>query len=562
MRTRRLFRLLLACLAVGLCLAAGGYAGLRAYRSVRQARFLKQARQYLAQSETKKAFFCAQRALRADPHDVDALRLLAELDETTRSPGALLARSRVVELRPRSVEDRLALVRTALLLRDYTAATNALDGVANPDRSSAAYHTLAGALASNLNQPLQAEAHFLEAARIEPQNPLAELNLAVLRLHSGRSNEIDQARASLIRLSENSTNSVVRCQALRERTIAATRAHQSDPALRLCHQLLEQTNSVFRDQLLRLDILRETPSPEFNAALSSAQRAAAGDSARIYELATWQTAAMGPRETLAWLQTLPRAIQTNQPTALLLAECQCLLADWAALQAVLTSQRWQDLEFMRHAFLARALRGLALADSSRGEWEQAIKASGRQKACLVMLLRLAAQWSWVAEQQAALWTLLNEYPGEEWAYRSLAQGFFLTGQTRSLMMLYSQRVNRAPSDLSAKNNLAMTALLLDAREFQPHKLARDLYAMAPTNATFASTYAFSLNLQKRSPEALVILQRLNSEELERPAISAYYGLVLQASGNPGKAKKYLELGLKAPLLPEERKLVERARAAG
>jgi hypothetical protein len=34
--------------------------------------------------------------------------------------------------------------------------------------------------------------------------------------------------------------------------------------------------------------------------------------------------------------------------------------------------------------------------------------------------------------------------------------------------------------------------------------------------------------------------------------------VLEATGNRLKAKKYLDLALKAPMLPEERKLVESA----
>src|SRR2546430_6550063 len=44
----------------------------------------------------------------------------------------------------------------------------------------------------------------------------------------------------------------------------------------------------------------------------------------------------------------------------------------------------------------------------------------------------------------------------------------LGGRTRPLMMLYKQEVKRSPMDLSAKNNLAMTALLLDAQELKPH----------------------------------------------------------------------------------------------
>jgi hypothetical protein len=47
--------------------------------------------------------------------------------------------------------------------------------------------------------------------------------------------------------------------------------------------------------------------------------------------------------------------------------------------------------------------------------------------------------------------------------------------------------------------------------------------------------------------------------LENPAIAGYYGVILQASGNREKARQYLDLALKSLLLPEERKLFEKAR---
>jgi len=128
------------------------------------------------------------------------------------------------------------------------------------------------------------------------------------------------------------------------------------------------------------------------------------------------------------------------------------------------------------------------------------------------------------------------------------------------MMLYSQELKRSPSDLAMKNNLAMTALLLDAQELKPHELAREVYEKAPTNAAYVSTYAFSLHLQKKDAEALKVIERLKPQELQNPSIAGYYGLILKATGNGAKAKVYLESASKARLLPEEKKLFDRAAA--
>jgi len=47
-------------------------------------------------------------------------------------------------------------------------------------------------------------------------------------------------------------------------------------------------------------------------------------------------------------------------------------------------------------------------------------------------------------------------------------------------------------------------------------------------------------------------------ELERPQIAAYYGVILAGSGDFPQAAKFLDLGAKANLLPEEGKLLEKA----
>jgi predicted Zn-dependent protease len=121
-------------------------------------------------------------------------------------------------------------------------------------------------------------------------------------------------------------------------------------------------------------------------------------------------------------------------------------------------------------------------------------------------------------------------------------------------------LQRSPTDLAAKNNLATIALLLDAKELKPYDLARDVYQQAPTNASFASTYAFSLYQQKKYADALKVMQQLKPQDLEIPAIAGYYGLILKATGNGAKAKVYLDWTSKARLLPEERKLFAQAKS--
>jgi TPR repeat protein len=128
------------------------------------------------------------------------------------------------------------------------------------------------------------------------------------------------------------------------------------------------------------------------------------------------------------------------------------------------------------------------------------------------------------------------------------------------MELFSQQAKAHPYDLNIKNDLAVTAMLLGAKEFNPHELALEVFTKAATNPSFASTYAYSLLIQKKAPDALRVMEHLNTLDLEKPSISGYYGVILQGSGDREKARKYLDLAAKSTLLPEERKLFEKARA--
>ena len=553
-------KILLISLVLVIVLLGGGYAGYRGYKSVRQARLVKQAKEYLTKSdpEPRKALLCLQRALRYNNRDVEACRMMAQLAEAGRSPAALVWRSRVVELSPDSTDDRLALAQTAMAARDYVSATNALEGVNAAGKKTAAFHNIAGAVAAAANQGAQAEAHFLEAARLEPQNAVLQLNLAVVRLHGSNSPALAEARSSLSRISTNPTNSTLRCQALRELAVDSLRNKNAEAALAMSRQLLQETNSVFRDRLLRLEVLRATKNAEYKAALATFQHEASTNLGSVAELGMWQMANTTPAETLSWLRTLSPNLQTNVAVAMISTECYTALRDWRGLQASLENQNWDELEFIRHAFKARALRGQELAVASKGEWELALKIANYQKGSLVMLLRLAAAWNWQSEGEEILWSIVNRYPAEKWAVQSLSRALLIGGRTRPLMMLYGQELKRSPSDLGIKNNLAMTAFLLDAKELNPHDLAREVYEKSPTNASFISTYAFSLHLLNRNDEALKLMEQLKPKDLEDPSTAGYYGVILKAAGNRAKAKTYLASS--ASLLPEEKKLFETAKA--
>jgi Flp pilus assembly protein TadD len=538
-----------------------GYTGYRGYKVWKEKKWLTMAKDFTGKSDGRNAYLSLQQVLRFNPKNVEATRMMAGLTEASRSASALVWRQRVLELNPDSLDDRLALVKTALVFGNYPLATNSLAEVAAPDQQTASFQNLAGTVAIATRQREAAERHFSEAARLEPWNAAPVLNLSVVRLQGSNTLDMAEARIALKRVSLTSTNMELRCQALRELVADAARFKQFEVALSSSEELLRQTNSIFRDRLLRLEVLRETKPADFKPALASFQREAGTNDGKIYDLARWQMARVGPKEALQWLSTLPLDTQTNHPVTMLMADCRSALQDWRGLQQALEKQNWAELEFMRHAFLSRAMRNLDMAATAKAAWTQALESASNQKGRLTMLLQFAAQARWLSEAEELLWKIVNQFPDDQAAAQTLTQALYETGRTRPLLNLFTLQIKRKPNDLGLKNNLAMTALLLEAQELKPHDLAREVYQKAPTNAAFSSTYAFSLHLQKQDEQALKVMQQLPPQALENPSIAGYYGLILKATGNSAKAITYLNWAFKSSLLPEEKKLFEQARGS-
>jgi predicted Zn-dependent protease len=488
---------------------------------------------------------------------------MAQITEGLDARSAFDWRKRVVDLKPESTDDRFALTKAAMRVGNLSAATNALDGIDAAGRNTTEYHNIAGILAIAGNQPAQAESHFLEASRLSPGELAPKLSLSIVRLQSTNAQSVADARTALKTISANPTNSSLRCQALRELAADALRNKQNNDALAFTRALLQETNSVFRDRTLHLDVLQQSRSPEFRSALATFQREAANSPRDIGIMAQWQITNSTPVEVLQWLQTLPEKSRTNAPANMAIAACLNTIKQWPQLHTFLANQNWSDLgfEFLRHAYLARSLREREMPAPAKAEWELALKDANNQKASLTALALTAESWKWRTEYEETLWIIVNRYAEEKWALQALSQALYAGGRTRPLMMLFSQELKRQPSNLAIKNNLTTTALLLDARELRPHEMAHQIYQAAPTNSTFASTYAFSLYLLEKYPEALKVMQALPQKDLEHPAIAGYYGLILAATGDKQKARPYLDWAFKAQLLPEERKLFEKAKAS-
>jgi Flp pilus assembly protein TadD len=110
-----------------------------------------------------------------------------------------------------------------------------------------------------------------------------------------------------------------------------------------------------------------------------------------------------------------------------------------------------------------------------------------------------------------------------------------------------------------QNNFAQLSLLLNLNVDRGQKAAREVYEKNPKNPAYVATYAFALHSAGDSKKARRVLETLSPEELSKPEIAAYYGVILAATGDQTRAAAFLDLGEKANLLPQEKALIEKAR---
>ncbi len=545
--------ILVAILAV---IAAGLWISRPIYRGWKERRSLKQAHEFLLNQDYRNAALAARQALAVNPSNVEASRIMAHITENVRSPEALNWRQRVVDLQPQDFTNRLHLARTAIVLGDYTRAAQALGVIAPSNQNHTAFHQLAAMAAIGLNNIGLAERHLGEASRLDPTNKLLRLNQAIIHLQAKDQAVVDGALQTLQNLYDDP---VYRREALRQLALAAARNKDFAKAQAFTEELQADTKATVKDRLLHLTVLEQGGSADFGSYLAELEGALAKSPEQVNALTGWLVGNNMADEAARWLESLPDEARSQRPVALALAEVLTAQKDWAGLQLLLQETNWANLDFVRLALLARAAKEERQEIASQGNWRAAVKAAADSPKSLTALASMAQGWGWPHEQEDLLWMLLQRFPGERWVMKSLNQMYLTTGNTRGLLKLSSTQAAFDANDLAAKNNLAALSLLLNQQMSRAYELAREVYTRVPTNAVFVSTYAYSLHLQGRTEEGLKVFESLPASQLDMPSIAAYYGALLAADGENDKAKKYLDLAAKGPLLPEEKTLIDQAR---
>ena len=233
--------------------------------------------------------------------------------------------------------------------------------------------------------------------------------------------------------------------------------------------------------------------------------------------------------------------------------------DWSALTALLQRGSWDRAEPLRLALKAKVAYETGDHDGFEKSWAEAVAKASDDSERLDSLQKLAFQWHWPEKAVAVLWLLVANPAQEQAALQSLYNYYAAQRDTTGLYRTLTRLVSVMPHDPMVRNNYAQISLLLRAESLRALALAREVHQEQPANPAFASTYAFALYENNDVVGALKVLDGLMPEQLKDPAVAAYYGVILAEAGRKDEAAKFLEAAKGAHLLPEEEKLIARAR---
>jgi Flp pilus assembly protein TadD len=175
-----------------------------------------------------------------------------------------------------------------------------------------------------------------------------------------------------------------------------------------------------------------------------------------------------------------------------------------------------------------------------------------------MLLRTTSAWGWENEEIDLLWALAKYPEKEKEALQTLYRYSIKNPDTQGLYRALARLAEDNPDNLDVRNNLAQVSLLLDAKPDEARRIAAEVYHKAPTNAAYAATYAYALLTKGDAKGAGKVMSSLSDDQLKDPAVSAYYGICLAVLKDE-RARRFLDAGASAMLLPEEKALLEKAR---
>src|SRR5213596_3507424 len=327
--------------------------GLKLYEDWRQTRLLHEAALMLQQGRFNEATQTARKLLAQRPDSQPILYILAEAAEKQNLEETISWREQIARLRPKDPDSQLNLISAALRFGKLDLARKTLDQIAASDRHRAAFHVVAGWLASAEGNFAEQEEQFAAAVQKEPTNELYQFNLAALQIHSGNAQKTKDARDTLERLSSTAP---YRTGALRALLNDAVERNDRSAADNFAQQLQMSPELTFGDYLLCLNFYRKLDEKKFHVSLERVKPFAAKNPSDLASLIEWMNRNELTEEVVKWIEKLPAEKLNAPPAAVAVADAYAKAKNWTRLKRWTRKGMWGESDYLRLAYQAIAIR--------------------------------------------------------------------------------------------------------------------------------------------------------------------------------------------------------------
>lgn len=532
------------------------------YRHWKQQRALGQAKQFIEKHDATNAQVALDVALHAVPGSVEAWRVAADMLEQVGSLQALKLRRQIVQFAPDSTSDKAKLVLCALRFGDINTAREALSDMTPEQAVQPEALEAALAYAVSTSDAPVADTLFEQLKTVYPNNDDLKFAQASLRLRHPMPERVAEARASLEELAKNPKYTL---RVHREfRNMALTKRDFPD-ARKWSTQVIADKGANLADRLnqANLDLLIEKmPFEDVLARIKPNVPATPADTAQFTR---WMMVQGKFAEADKWLATLPEAVRNSHEVQDVQAEVTVGLRQWDRLAKLLEAGAWGPpaKDVVSIAMEARVISTRGTANLVHEMWDEALRAAGTNLPSLQILLRLSSIWSLNDETERTLWAIVRGFPEQNAAQQALFNFYRQRKNTAGMRNLMVTLRDLDPSRPRYQHDWALLSLLLEptTQWSRPKDVMKGLYHDAPTNATYATGYAFALAQAGRGPEALAIIEKLSDVDRENPLRAPYLAYIY---GVNRRRPEFDKFAAKEPalvdLLPEEHQLFATGRA--
>lgn len=494
------------------------------------------------------------RALALNHQSVRAMRALLRVLPAGDAQAALLLRVRLADLDRGDRENLRALAFAAIAAERFELAGRAASDIgAMPGGEAEAQEWQARILAARGDFAAAESAARALLAR-DPRNVAGRLIAALAQVFT-RSPAPEAERE----LSELARHPGTRVEALRALREAAQRRGDPARARELAEAAAMEPRANFSDALVRAEFAVKADASRLEAQLTELTRRAGTHAIALGLIGKWLRQHGRADRVDAWVEQTA-ALQEDAATAQMIrAEAYADSQQWERLSSLLTGAQWRELDFLRHAFLARGAREMGAREAAADEWRCSLDAVAGGGRPIRLLAETVKPWpGWEPDWEKLMWTAAQRVENSRWALLELQRHFEARHETRSLRRVNEEWLRADPESTPAKNNFAYYSLLLGTSLERAHRLAAEVFAAFPSDPAIASTRALSLVRRGQPADALALLEKLPPSAARQPGIAACQVLALAGAGKAAEASELARSIDGGKLLPELREMLREA----